>query len=165
MLDWYQSWTLLVFLLWAFATPQDRNALRIVLIASLSSEVIVDFITRQIHAPWKLVIPGAVEILTILAMFQWAKGRTGHLQIGCLCAAWLAHLLCYVDVCLKTDLVYSKYETIIQIVAVGQILACYDTLVSIGRRVVEVATRLWGHRSLGLSAASNGAHLQRDKSH
>jgi len=137
MLDWYQLFIGCVLILWALSTPQDRNALRIVLIASLASEGIVDFITRQIHAPWKLVIPGAVETLTIIAMLSWARNRTGYLQAGLLFVAWIAHLLCYLH--LKTGgqlpFFYDNYEAIIQVVAVGQLAVCYDTLRSIPVRL------------------------------
>jgi hypothetical protein len=77
--DWYNAFLLAVFLLWAISTPRDRNALRIVLIASLASEVIVDNITHQIHGAWKLIIPGALEIATILALLKWARNPTGYL--------------------------------------------------------------------------------------
>ncbi len=134
MLDWYHLFIFCVFLLWIASTPRDRNALRIVLIASIFSEVIVDLVTRDIHGAWKLIIPGMVETLTIMAMLRWSRNTTGYLQAGCLIVAWLAHLLCYVDVALKTDLVYSKYEHIIMAVAVGQLAACYDTVMfTIGR--------------------------------
>jgi hypothetical protein len=139
---WYFSFVACVLVLLAFATPRDKNALRIILAASVVSEVLVVVITRQIHAPWKLVIPGAVEVLTIASMFRWSKNRTGHLQIGCLCAAWLAHFVCYIDVCLGTDLIYSHYETFIQVVAAAQIAACYDSMLAIGRRIADFARAL-----------------------
>ena len=144
-MDWYQGFLLCVFLLWLGSTERDRNALRIVLIASLASEGIVDFITRQIHAPWKLAIPGAVEVLTILALFQWAKNRTGHLNVGALCAAWLAHLFCYVDACQQdyTGFFYANYETIIMIVAVVQLASFYDTMLHSAGRAYLWATGLW----------------------
>ena len=139
-MDWYQGFLLCVFLLWLGSTDRDRNSLRIVLIASLASEGIVDFITRQIYAPWKLAIPGAVEVLTILALFQWAKNRTGYLNIGLLCAAWFAHLMCYVDASQqdRTGFFYANYEAIIQAVAIGQLLVCHDTIRHIVGSVVEL---------------------------
>jgi len=114
--------------MWALSSSKDRNALRIVLIASLASEVIVDEITRQIASAWKLVIPGAVEIATILALLRWARNRTGYWQAGLLIVAWIAHVLCYVDCWLKTDIVYSRYEAILYSVSAGQLVTCYDTM-------------------------------------
>lgn len=128
MIDWYHCFIAAVFILWAISTPRDKNALRIVLIASLTSEVMVDEITQQIEGAWKMIMPGALEIATILAMLKWARNRTGYLQAGLLVIAWVAHLLCYVDFTLKTDLVYSKYEGIIFWVSVGQLATCYDTM-------------------------------------
>lgn len=128
MRDWYHAFLVCALLLWIVSTPRDRNALRIILIASLASEVIVDTITHQIHGAWKLVIPGAVEVITILAMVKWSRNVTGFLQVVLLVIAWLSHVLCYFDVLLKTDLVYSRYEVILQAVAVGQLAACYDTM-------------------------------------
>ena len=88
----------------------------------------MDGITHQIEGAWKLVIPGALEILTILALLKWARNRTGIMQAGLLVFAWLAHVLCYLDIFLKTDLVYSRYEDILFWVAVGQLATCYDTM-------------------------------------
>lgn len=127
-IDWYFVFMSLVLVLWAFASPRDRNALRIVLIASLASEVIVDGITCHINGAAKLAIPGCVEILTILALFKWSKNRTGIMQSGLLMIAWLDHFLCYIDCLTKTDIVYSRYETILLWVSVGQLAAFYDTL-------------------------------------
>jgi hypothetical protein len=126
---WYHAFIVCVFLLWLASTSRDRNALRIVLIASLVSEVVVELVTHQIHGAWKLAIPGALETLTILAMLHWARNRTGYLQASLLIVAWLAHLICYVDIIARTDWIYSRYEIIIQMVAVGQLAACYDTLI------------------------------------
>lgn len=128
MIDWYHVFIAAVFILWAISTPRDKNALRIVLIASLVSEVMVDEITQNIAGAWKLIMPGALEIGTILALLKWARNRTGYLQAGLLVIAWVAHLLCYVDFTLKTDLVYSRYEDIIFWVSVGQLATCYDTM-------------------------------------
>ncbi len=153
MTDWYSYFLLCVLILWALSSPRDRNALRIVLIASLASEVIVDFITHQIHAPWKLVIPGLLETLTILALLKWARNRTGYLNVGCLCIAWLAHLLCYLDVWLKTNMVYSRYEGIIMVVAIGQLLACHDTIISTSERAYTWASGLWRVPSASRCAA------------
>lgn len=135
-MDWYASFLVVVFLLWLASTPRDRNALRIILIASLASEVLVELVTVHINAAWKLAIPGAVETLTILALLQWARNRTGYRQALLLTIAWLAHALCYLDIALGTDAVYSRYEAIIQLVAVAQILACYDTIARCGSAVV-----------------------------
>lgn len=139
---WYYAFIVCVFLLWLASTSRDRNALRIVLIASLASEVIVELVTHQIHGAWKLAIPGALETLTILALLHWARNRTGHMQACLLIIAWLAHLLCYLDAVWKTDLVYSRYEIIIQMVAVGQLAACYDTLIFNAGRLRSVANSI-----------------------
>lgn len=152
ILDWYLCFIAAVLVLWAISTPQDKAALRIVLIASLVSEALVDFITSQIHGSWKLVIPGALEVLTILALMQWAKNRTGYLNSGLLCIAWLAHILCYVDLWLKTDIVYSRYEAVIQLVALGQLASCYDTVQhNLGRAY------LWASGLRRVHASSNSA--------
>ncbi len=143
MIDWYSFFILAVLCLWAVSTPRDRNTLRIVLIASMASDMIVDFITHQIHAPWKLVIPGLLETLTILALLKWARNRTGYLNVGCLCVAWLAHLLCYVDVWLKTDMIYSRYEEIIMAVAIGQLASFHDTISYNLGRAYTWASGLW----------------------
>lgn len=149
-MTWYQTFILLVIALRLVAAPRDRNALSIVLVASFVSTLLVNFVTREITAPWKLAIPGAVETLTILAMFHWARNRTGYLQAACLVVAWAAHALCYLDIALKTDLVYSRYESIIQLVAVAQILAFYDTFARCGGAAADWigSFRLGGDRGV-----------------
>lgn len=128
MLDWYSGFLLCVLVLWAFASPRDKNALRIVLIATLFSEVLVDAVTSHFSGAWKLIIPGAVETCTILALLKWAKNRTGIMQAACLVVAWFAHFLCYTDIVFQTDVVYSRYEVILFWVSLAQLAAFHDTL-------------------------------------
>jgi hypothetical protein len=135
MTDWYHWFLLCALILWTQSTPQDRSALRILLIASLASEVITELVTDNMPYAESLVIPCSVEILTAFSFLRWAKNRTGYMQIRILAVAWIAHILCYVDTWLKTDLVYSRYEIIIQMVAAGQLAACNDTLFSIAGRI------------------------------
>ncbi len=158
-LDWYHGFLAAVFLLWLGAAPIDRNALRIILIASLASEALVDLVTRQMTAPWKLVIPGALEVLTIAAMLRFSRNRTGYWQAALLALAWAAHLLCYFDIAMRTDLVYSRYETIIQMVAVGQLAACYETIVHIAGRVRLWSESCWHGRRRFVRSPSSAAHL------
>jgi hypothetical protein len=150
-IDWYFVFMSLVLVLWAFASPRDRNALRIVLIASLASEVVVDGITCHINGAAKLAIPGCVEILTIIALLKWANNRTGIMQSGLLVIAWLDHFLCYLDCLLKTDIVYSRYESILLWVSVGQLAAFYDTLFFNFRRFWDKAAA-WADGVLGILA-------------
>jgi len=127
VLDWYQIFLICTLVLWAFSSPRDKTALRIVLLATLFSEVIVDEVTCQFTGAWKLVFPGMVETLTILSLLKWSRNRTGIMQAGLLVIAWFAHVLCYVDLVIQTDFVYSQYENIMLAVAVGQLIAFYDT--------------------------------------
>lgn len=159
MIDWYHWFIAAVLLLWAVSTSRDRNALRIVLIASLASEVIVDNITHQIHGAWKLIIPGALEVATIFALLKWARNRTGITQAGLLLFAWLAHVLCYIDVALKTDIVYSHYEAILLWVSVGQLATCYDTMHFNFQRVYMATAALGRDCVLDVSPAGGGAGL------
>ena len=143
-MTWYHGFIACAFLLWLGSSPRDRNALRIILLASLASWLVVQLVTHQIHGAWKLVVPGAVEVATIAAILKWSPNRTGYIQSVLLAAAWLAHLLCYVD--LKTGgqmpFFYDHYETIIQVVAVGQLAACYDTLHTVAVRMYHAASSL-----------------------
>lgn len=127
-MNWYPCFTFVVLLLWLFSSPRDRIALRIVLIATIGSFVLTEGVTRHITAPWKLLFPGAVETATILCLLRWARNRTGLMQAGCLVVAWFAHIFCYFDVILGTDLVYSSYETVLGAVAVAQLVAFHDTI-------------------------------------
>lgn len=149
----------ILFLL-AFATNRDRNALRIILIASIVSEVLVVFVTRQIHAPWKLVVPGAVETLTILALLSYGRTRTAFFQAVLLIVAWWSHIQCYLDLIWNTNVVYDHYEKILSVVAVLQLLACYDTIFSIGRSVQGWGDA-WAARLRGVHSGSSRAALLR----
>lgn len=127
MLDWYHLFAFAVFLLWLGSTPADRNALRIVLLATIASWLIVDYWTSSITGPWKLVVPGMLETTTIIALLRWSRNRTGWYQVGCVAVAWLAHALCFADLQLGTDMVYSYYETILTVVAAAQLAFFHDT--------------------------------------
>ena len=124
-----------VVLVALFATERDRAAARIVLAATLVSHFLVAPVERWIMSAWMLVLPGAVETATILCLFRWARNRTGFLQSICLAFAWLAHLLCYVDIRLNTDAVYSRYETVLAVVAMMQVAAFHDTFAHNLRRL------------------------------
>lgn len=153
-MNWYPLFAGSIVALWAFSSPRDRNALRIVLVATLASFVLTEGVTRQIVGAWKLVIPGTVEILTIAALFRWSRNLTGYIQAALLTVAWAAHLFCYMDIVLRTDLVYSRYETIIQAVAVGQLLACHDTLAFNLGRLHRLATAILARRRGAVCAPS-----------
>lgn len=140
MLDWYHLFLAAVFLLWLGATDADRNALRIVLAATISSLLLVDFVTSQISGAWKLVIPGALETGTVVALIRWTPNRSGYQQTACVMVAWLAHVLCFADIQLRTDIVYSHYEAVLGVVAMAQIAFFHDTYLHHLRRL----GRWWG---------------------
>lgn len=126
-MSWYLAYLHLVALLWVFSAPSDRNALRILLIAGVGSFLLARA-THSIIAPWKLVLPASVESLTILALLRWSRNRMGYTQIALLVCAWITHVLCYTDLITGSNLVYDNYEAILGAVAIGQLLACYDTV-------------------------------------
>ena len=82
---------------------------------------------RGITAPAKLIAPSTVEFLTILALLRWARNQTGFIMAGLLGVAWGAHLTCYLDLLMGTNLIYDQYETVLGLVAVGQIAVCHDS--------------------------------------
>lgn len=143
-----------IFILWAIASPRDRMSLRIVLLATLGSWLLTEGITVHIIAPWKLIFPGAVETATILALLKYSPNRTGYMQAGLLFIAWLAHLFCYLDVMLDTNFVYDRYSQLIGVVAIGQILAFYDTLTLNLRRLGHWCSKIRGHCSGVIRPAS-----------
>lgn len=123
---------------------------------------LVVFVTSHIAASWKLVIPAANEVLTISAMVHWAKNRTGYWQVAFLSVAWLADVLCYAHLKSGGQLhfFYDHYETIIQVVAVGQLAACYDTIQFHFGRAYLWASRLWS-----VPVASGGSAVLHSESH
>lgn len=155
MPDLYHLFLALVFLLWLGSTAPDRNALRIVLCASLASWLVVDLITVRFDGAWKLVIPAAVETATILSLLRWACNRSGWKQVGALLVAWTAHVLCFADIQMRTDWIYSRYETVLGCVSAAQLLLFHDTYIHHLRRL----GRWWGaqHNAGAVSAPSMSA--------
>lgn len=136
MIGWYEWFLFAMVMVWLVATPRDRRAATIVCTATVASALIVWLVTSRIEAPWKLLVPSVVEDLTIACLLTWARNRTGYWQVGCLVFAWLAHRLCYVDVLMGSDLIYSRYETVLALVAVAQLAGFYETLSHIFRELV-----------------------------
>lgn len=126
---WYLLFLAAVFLLWLGATDADRSALRIVLLASLASLLLVTFVTRHITGSWKLVVPATVETVTILALLRWASNRTGWKQAACVLTAWFVHVLCFADIQLGTNMVYDRYEDVLGAVALAQLVFFHDTYI------------------------------------
>lgn len=162
---WYQPFMFVVALVWVCSTERDRPAARVILLATLGSYLIVELVTHRIHGSWKLVVPGAIETLTILALYRWAHNRTGLMQALCLVVAWAAHFLCYVDCRLKTDIVYSRYETILGVVAFAQIIAFHDTFAKIGCVAGAWFRSSGTNRAGALRAPSICASVLRDTGH
>lgn len=160
-MNWYDYFILAVILLRWGATPRDKNALSIVLVASFVSTLLVTFVTHQITGAWKLVIPGLMEVLTIAAMLKWSRNRTGYLNSGCLVIAWLAHVLCYVDLWTGADIIYSRYEGVIQAVALAQLACFHDTLLFNARRAYRFASDLGTNRARRVPAGSLCAYDSR----
>ncbi len=161
---WYQAFILALVGLRIWATDKDRNALNVVLAASLVSTFLVHLVTQEITGAWKLVVPATLEVMTIAALLRWSRNRTGYLNVGLLCVAWFTHVLCFVDVWSGSNLVYDNYETILALVAVGQLLTCYDTALS-----ALIGVRAWlfdagANRVRGVHAASDASGSLRHSS-
>lgn len=127
-MHWYYFFLAAVFLLWLGATDADRSALRIVLIATVASWLIVDLITVRFTGAWKLAVPATVETATALALLKWARNKTGYFQAGCVVFAWVAHVVCFADIQLGTDVIYSRYDTMLGVVALAQVALFHDTI-------------------------------------
>lgn len=141
--SWYYSFLACVVVLWAFSVPQDRNALRIILFFSLTGIALVTWVTPHLQGFWKTCAMCSHEALTILCLL-FANTQTSYRQAVLLFVSWLANLLCYIH--LKTGgqlpFFYDNYETIIQVVAVWQLAACYDTLRSLPLRIYHALKSL-----------------------
>jgi hypothetical protein len=163
-MGWYPSYLILVAVLWAFSSQKDRNSLRIILIAGVASYLI----TLGIHgvtSPWRLIVPATIETATIIALLKWANNRQGLTQVALLVIAWAAHLLCYFDLMAGTNIVYDAYEKILLGVAVGQILACHDTVLSNVLAIRDALFRLGGRGDLHpASGHASVLHPQSGKS-
>jgi len=135
--SWYYVFLSCIVVLWFFSTPQDSNALRIVLFFSLTGIALVTLVTTHIHGAWKLSLLSGHEVLTIVCLFIWAPNRTGFIQACLLWLSWSASMLCYLHLKSGGQLpfFYDHYKHIIQAVAVGQLVACHDTMHSIAMRI------------------------------
>lgn len=147
-----------VLLLWG-ATHRDRAALGVVVGASVVSWLLVTFVTRSILSPWKLVVPGAVETLTIISLLRWSRGRTCWLQIALVSVAWLTHVLDYLDLVLGTNMVYDNYGGILWSVSLLQLLACYDTYLLLLRRFGRWWFDVGNHRAVTVRGAGLASPL------
>lgn len=141
-MNWYLFYMAALMVLLACATDKDRGAVRIIFLASVVSHLSVMLVTRYVDGAWKLTVPATMEMGTIIALYRYAWGRTALNQAVCLLVAWCCHALCYGDLLLGTDLVYSNYEKILLGVGVAQLLAFHDTL----RKMVSKLSSLvgWG---------------------
>jgi len=159
---WYLAFSAAVLILWGFSSPRDRNALRIVLLATVGSLLLTEGLTRQIAGSWKLVVPATVEALTILALLRFSKNQTGYIQAGLLGIAWASHILCFYDLKAGTKLVYDQYETILGWVAAGQIAAFHDTIFRMGSRIFALveSIRRGGLRGLFASGMPDSVLLR-----
>lgn len=164
MLAWYHLFAVAVGLLWAGATKADRNALMIVMIATVTSWLLVDFGTSRFTGAWKLSVPGSVETVTILCLLRWA-GRTGFYQASCLVVAWLAHVLCFADLRLGTDMVYSRYELILFGVSIAQIALFHDTYLHHIRRLGHWWSFSGGDRAVVVHTPSLSSPVLRHPRH
>lgn len=136
MIGWYQAFFISVMVLWFFASPRDRMALRIVGIAAILSELMKYGITVHIAGAWKLVVfNGAGEALTMLALLKWAPNRTGYWQAACVLIALAVQLGNYVGIELGWITDYARYVIVIKAVALLQIIGFYDTAVYNLRRI------------------------------
>jgi hypothetical protein len=152
--EWFSWYLIAVLVLWGISTAKDRNMVRVLVVAAIAAEVMKYGITVHIHGAWKLLFPATLELLTVWAMLRWSSGISATIQVLLLSAAWFAHVICFLDVVGNTDSIYSHYETALLIVAVGQILACYDTWKHIGSRIYN-ALRVGGRSDM--PAVSNAA--------
>ena len=160
---WYPIWLVCVGLLWLGAASSDRNALRVMAVAAMLSHAMVVFVTANMPGYWKLVMPGAIEALTIVALLQWSPNRTGELQSRCLFVALLAHFLCYSDIATGLDLVYSRYETILLLVAIAQILCFHQTIARCAGLVVAWTYSIRVGGALGIPDATRSGVSLSDK--
>jgi len=161
---WYFGFILALVLLRLGSTKRDRNALTIVLVASLVSLALVTFVTHSITAHWKLVIPGAVETLTIWALAALGKDRSSFFQAIMLLVAWGDHLQCYLDLIWNTNVVYDNYSKILEAVAVGQLLGFYDTAFSMCR-ACQRWFHVWAVGSRFVPASSGSSAMVRTPDH
>ena len=136
------------------ASPTDKPAVRIVLAASLVSWLTVEVVTSRLTGAWKLSVPGAVETLTILCLLKWG-GKNGGYQVACLIVAWLAHVLCFADLKLGTDMVYSNYEAILTGASIAQLVLFHDTYLHQIRRLGQ----WWSQRGGDSVGAVRGPSL------
>lgn len=153
MIPWYLLFMAALLLLWWGAVPADRKVVRIILAATVVSWLSVELVTSRFIGAWKLAIPAAVETGTILCLMVWSRNRSGFKQAACVLAAWFAHVLCFADLRLGTDLIYSNYEAALVSVSAAQLVAFHETYLHHLRRIGSWWSNLGASRP-GLVRAS-----------
>ena len=160
-MSWFPFYLLALVGLRCFATSREKTVLSILMVAGGGSTVLANTVMPMIHDSWKLAIPGAVETLTILSIVTMAPhSRITFFQVILLLISWCVHLQCYRDCENNTNVVYDNYEKILAAVAVGQLLAFYDTWFNIGRNLQRWA-HLWADGGRFVSPASRSAGVVR----
>ena len=138
-MSWFPFYLLALVALRCFAPARESKMLSILLVAGICSTVLAHTVMPQIHASWKLAIPGAVETLTIMSLVTMANhSRQSFFQVILLLIAWWCHLQCFADIQNNTNVVYDNYELVLGAVAIGQLLVCHDTIRHIVCSVVEL---------------------------
>jgi len=138
MIGWYQIWFALVVVLWIYARPGDRMALRIVGIAAISSQLLNHGIAVHFPGAWQLLlVNGAGEALTILALLHWTPNLTGKRQGACVAVALATYLFCYQVYEPGTALVSARSLVVIKFVAAAQIVFFHDTITHLFHRIVH----------------------------
>lgn len=132
---WYYAFLAAVFLLWLGSVESERNALRVVLVASVASFLLVTLVTSRFVGAYKLAVPATVETATIVALLRWSPPRTAFKQVACVLVAWLSHVLCFVDIQLGTDIIYDRYEEALFLVAMAQLAFFHETYTHHFRRL------------------------------
>lgn len=125
---WSYVFLILTAFIWLRATKCDKMAAQITFFMTLTSSLVVIFITVHITSYWKLLIPTTIELITVLALLYYTPNRTGYFLALSLIVAGLTDISCILDIIFVTNYVYDQYERIIAAVAICQILAFYDTI-------------------------------------
>lgn len=165
-MSWYPSFLAAVLLIFLLSTKRDRAAAGIVLVASVISYPEILFVSWFVNANYqpqeqwmtRMMSAAAFELVTIMALWHWARGRTGYIQMVCLSVAGLAHILSWAGYLIGTHLLYWKHSTVILVVALVQIAGFHDTLIKGALRLRGYVNTLRSFR--GRSLRPSGLHAQ-----
>lgn len=136
---WYYCFVAMIALIAWHSTECDRRAAVIVAAATAAGIWAYGILSGFESASWKLAVYAGIEAATFIALVV-CGGRSCYWQASSVFVAWVAHLLCWVDIHAGTSVIYGTYENALALVALAQIAGFHDTLLQMPHAMRDAFT-------------------------